>query len=100
MQDGFATRACCSATTAPLGRSEALRNDKLLQFRFRLKQTPCNHLVLVLEALTGHRHRDRDMVPSGVTQCDAGGADPQRMLFKIEGDAGLPRSPQVGGEVD
>ena len=55
-------------------------------------------LVLV-ETLGRHRHRDGDDIAGRVAGDDAGGANAERMLLAVDGDAGLAHGFQVTQQV-
>ena len=58
---------------------------------------PRHDLALVLvEAVRRHRHRDGDDVAERIARDDAGGANAERVLLAIDGDAGLAHGLEIG----
>src|SRR5262249_5653305 len=68
------------------------RGEMLLQCSPRGQQPLGDQLLLRMESLRRHRHRNREVVADQIAQHHAGGANPERMLLAVEGDARLARA--------
>src|SRR5215475_4134272 len=66
--------------------------EMLLQRAPRCQQPLGDQLLLRMESLRRHRHRNREVVADQIAQHHAGGANPERMLLAVEGDARLARA--------
>src|SRR5712691_3266614 len=74
--------------------------EMLLQRPPRRQQPLGDQLLLRVEPLRRHRHGNREVVADEVAQDHAGGANPERVLLAVEGDArfarGLELLEQIG----
>ena len=70
-----------------------------LQRLFRRLQAGHDRALVLVESLRRYRHRDGDDVADRVAGDDPGGADPERMLLAVDGDAGFAHGLQVAQQI-